>query len=258
MTPESWFDDMADLLDRAGRKAHLSHGDDPTEFLRRVRKLKHYSVFEHTGVTVNIVCHRGCSHQLVRHRIAAYTQESQRAVKYAARGYTLCQNKNIGLPVGTYEPRDGCWFYSNTQACRIPGCADDAVIPNKTCDKHSMILTGAIGISAHVVLEPSELDQLNAFSYACEAYERMVKRGVRVDDARDVLPNGFKTEVVSTFNLRSWRHVFEERALNKNAHWMIRYIMQGILRELNSRLPYVFEDQFFQMMEDKENIVTLT
>lgn len=51
-------------------------------FLLNLKKKKHLSVFEHTGLTVKFVCDRGVSHQIVRHRIASFTQESTRYCNY--------------------------------------------------------------------------------------------------------------------------------------------------------------------------------
>jgi thymidylate synthase (FAD) len=64
-----------------------------------------------------------------------------------------------------------------------------------------------------------------------------------------VLPNATKTEVVTTFNLRQWRHVFQERALNPAAQWQIREIMQSLLTEFKIHLPAVFEDQFQYLIQ---------
>jgi thymidylate synthase (FAD) len=65
---------------------------------------------------------------------------------------------------------------------------------------------------------------------------------MRPEDARYVLPNATKTEVVVTFNLRMWRHVFKDRALNKHAQWEIRTLFVSIYEHLKWRLPSVFGD----------------
>ena len=62
------------------------------------------------------------------------------------------------------------------------------------------------------------------------------------EDARYLLPNATKTEVVTTMNLRMWRHVFRERALNPKAQWEIRGIFLGIFQEFRNLLPCVFGD----------------
>ena len=64
---------------------------------------------------------------------------------------------------------------------------------------------------------------------------------MKPEDARECLPNATKTEIVATFNLRQWRHVFKERCA-KAAQAQIRFLMQGVLREFNKVVPEVFDD----------------
>lgn len=79
-------------IEDAGRKAWKSEGKitsaSAPAFVRMlVREKKHESVIEHQSITVDIVCDRGLSHEIVRHRICAFTQSSTRFIKYnEARG----------------------------------------------------------------------------------------------------------------------------------------------------------------------------
>jgi thymidylate synthase (FAD) len=82
-------DDILWRIERAGRTCYQSedanHGGDPDktqEFVRKIIKRGHESVLEHEKVTVSIVCDRGVSHELVRHRLASYSQESTRYCNY--------------------------------------------------------------------------------------------------------------------------------------------------------------------------------
>jgi flavin-dependent thymidylate synthase len=77
---------------------------------------------------------------------------------------------------------------------------------------------------------------------AYSEYKRELKEGVKPEDARYILPNAAKTELAVTFNLRQWRHVFKERALNKHAQWEIRGIFSAILVDLKGRFPAIFCD----------------
>jgi len=77
----------------------------------------------------------------------------------------------------------------------------------------------------------------------CCEYMELIEGGVRPEDARECLPNAIKTEVMTTCNLRAWRHMFSERALNPHAQWQIRNIMCGILCKFGEMLPEVFGDQ---------------
>ena len=76
-------------IERAGRVCYKSEGnitDDSAEkFIRGIIKRGHESVIEHASVSFKIICDRGVTHELVRHRIgASYSQESTRFCDYSA------------------------------------------------------------------------------------------------------------------------------------------------------------------------------
>ena len=73
------------------------------------------------------------------------------------------------------------------------------------------------------------------------SYERLLENG-RPEDARYVLPNACKTELAVTYNMRTWRHVIRERALNKHAQWEIRGIFLKAYETLKFNIPEVFGD----------------
>ena len=61
------------------------------------------------------------------------------------------------------------------------------------------------------------------------------------EEARDLLPNSLKTEIVMTMDLREWRHFFRMR-LSKRAHPQMREVADMIFTELSNRIPVVFDD----------------
>ena len=75
-------------IERAGRVCYKSEGnikDDSAEkFIRGIIKRGHESVIEHATISFKIVCDRGVTHELVRHRLASYSQESSRFCDYSA------------------------------------------------------------------------------------------------------------------------------------------------------------------------------
>lgn len=78
------------LLEYAGRvctatEDKVGTGTDTMGFLKKLLNSKHMSVFEHCSVTVELTTSRAISHQLVRHRIAAYSQQSMRYVKFTTK-----------------------------------------------------------------------------------------------------------------------------------------------------------------------------
>lgn len=87
---ESPVDGFAILkrIERAGRTCYKSEDkiteDSAIAFVRKIsHQLKHHSVLEHESVTVRFICDRGVSHEIVRHRIASYSQESTRYCNYS-------------------------------------------------------------------------------------------------------------------------------------------------------------------------------
>ena len=69
----------------------------------------------------------------------------------------------------------------------------------------------------------------------------MISRGASPQEARSVLPNSLKTELVMTMNLREWRHFFRLRA-DEHAHPQMQEIAFMMLEEFHRRLPVLFED----------------
>lgn len=77
-------------LEEAGRVCYKSERlitpESSKKFLSNIIRLDHTSVLEHESITVKAIVSRSVSHQLVRHRIASYSQESQRYVNYKKKG----------------------------------------------------------------------------------------------------------------------------------------------------------------------------
>jgi len=74
------------LIERAGRVCYKSENrittDSNRAFVRKIKDNGHHSVLEHSAITVDIVCDRGVSHELARHRLASFSQESSRFCNY--------------------------------------------------------------------------------------------------------------------------------------------------------------------------------
>lgn len=212
-TPKEWLAEYPKLIERFGRVCYKSENKitdgSASTFIEKIIRSGHLSVIEHLGITVKFICDRTMSHQLVRHRIASYSQESQRYCDY---GKSEALQVICPPSVGDIEP--GLYSSNGTYELEI---------------KEKLWLDSVIS------------------SY--RTYLALRNMGVKAEDARMVLPNATKTEVVTTFNLRTWRHVFEERALNSHAQWQIKELMRELLTEFNQLLPDFFGDQFNQIKE---------
>lgn len=184
-----WPDKLEEILEVAARNCYQSEPrGDPGKFLKSIIALGHESVLEHCVATVMITCSRSCSHQLVRHRLGAYSQESQRYVNYGKK------------PIAFIKPK------------QLDSCTE--------CSKRTF---------------------LRHLEFSVRDYLDLLEEGWKPEDAREVLPNCTATKIVTTFNMRQWRHVFLERALNKHAQAQIRKIFLELLEEFKTR-TCIFDD----------------
>lgn len=99
------------------------------------------------------------------------------------------------------------------------------------------------------VIKPFYLEEgtcaYTAWSLTCvdaeNGYFQMLAKGCSPQEARAVLPNSLKTEIVMSTNYREWRHVFRLRTA-KEAHPQMRELLIPLLMELKTLIPVVFDD----------------
>ena len=81
------YPNILSLIEQAGRTCYKSESkiteDSAEKFVRNILKRGHEAVIEHGVVTVRFICDRGVSHEIVRHRLASYCQESTRYCNYS-------------------------------------------------------------------------------------------------------------------------------------------------------------------------------
>ena len=182
-------------IERAGRTAYKSEHkitpDSAEKFVKMILDLGHESVIEHEKVTVRVICDRGISHEIVRHRIASYTQESTRFCNYS--------KGRFGNEITVIKP---CFWDDGSEEYKI---------------------------------------WRDAMENAERAYMELIKLGAKPEEARSVLPNSLKTEIVITMNLREWRHFFKLRT-SKRAHPQMREVATSLLQAFKERIPVIFDD----------------
>lgn len=107
------------LIELAGRTAYKSEdniSDDISSakrFVNMIVKFGHESVLEHSLLTVRFTCDRGVSHEIVRHRMAAYTQESTRYCNYASGKF----GREITFVAPSTLKKDSIEYFEWYQAC---------------------------------------------------------------------------------------------------------------------------------------------
>ncbi len=182
-------------LELYGRTCYKSElnvtNESATKFIKSIIDSGHESVIEHEKVTVKIICDRGISHELVRHRIASYSQESTRYCNYA--------NDRFNNELTFIRP----YFW------------------DEKSEQYS--------------------EWLRIVGEIEKTYFKLLSCGAKPEEARSILPNSLKTEVVVTMNLREWRHFFKLRTTAK-AHPQMREIAIPLLLEMKKVIPVIFDD----------------
>lgn len=192
------FDDSSigsilNKLELAGRVCYKSEGrigpGTAHDLIRRVIDKGHESVLEHCSLSARFTCDRGVTHELVRHRVCSFSQESTRFCDYN------------GGPIQVISP-----WWINGEEVRT---------------KYRL--------------------WFSAMENAAVTYKAMREAGASPQEARSVLPNSLKTEIVVTANIREWRHMFKVRCA-KDAHPDFRRLMVPLLHEFDKMVPVVFTD----------------
>lgn len=199
---ETSYEELLKKVERAGRVCYKSEGNikegSAETFIRGILKRGHESVVEHGSITVRIVCDRGVTHEIVRHRIASYSQESTRYCNYA--------NEKFGSQITCIDLASGFQYDLNDEKDRR---------------KYEI--------------------WKKAMEEAERYYFELLEAGARPEEARSILPNSLKTEIVVTMDIREWRHFIRLRG-GHAAHPQIREITKMILEEFSRRYPVFFGD----------------
>lgn len=97
------------VIEAAGRTCYKSEdritGTSADAFIRGILKRGHESVIEHASATFRIITDRGITHEIVRHRIASYSQESTRYCNYGSRGEEIKIVESLGIPENVIQRR---------------------------------------------------------------------------------------------------------------------------------------------------------
>ena len=192
------------LIEKAGRTCYKSEDkiteDSAEKFVKMVRDRGHHSVIEHSALTVKFIIDRGVSHELVRHRLCAFSQESTRYCNYKG-GVTFVIPPWVELQEGEYNE-------------------------NQLHELFPEYCPGA--------------DWFMAMCNAERKYKSLISAWTP-QQARSVLPNSLKTEIIVTANFREWIHILTLRT-SKAAHPQMREIMIPLLRKLKELIPVIFEE----------------
>lgn len=176
------------------------------ELLTFLIKSGHHSALEHASFTFAIGgISRVSSHQLVRHRLASYSQQSQRYVKSRSVDETILPDDRLIDMAYTFQPSDYV----------IP----ESIKKNKFLKKRYEEVMGIIATT----------------------YQQFLDARIPGEDARYLLPNATATKIIVTMNARELRHFFTLRCCNR-AQWEIRRMAYKMLSEALKVAPILFSD----------------
>lgn len=198
------------LIERIGRECYKSNnkitedGSSAIKFVKMLIDHGHEAMIEHgPSLSVYFTVDRGVTHEMVRHRVASFAQESTRYVNYSL--------DKFGNEINVIDIRGG-------------------IALDK---KMSKMDAGTIELIIH--------EWLDAMEDAERHYMRMIELGSTPQIARGVLPTSTKAGITITANYREWRHFFKLRT-PLTAHPQIREIMIPLLEELKTKIPVIFDD----------------
>ncbi len=196
-------------IEKIGRVCYKSEdritndGESAKKFVKMLIEKTHEAIIEHSCLSVKFTVDRGVSHELVRHRIASFAQESTRYCNYS--------KDKFGNEISVICPMGGI------------------LLDNKTNSLSGNDISKLIN------------EWTEAMEDAERHYFKMIEIGAAPQIARSVLPNSTKTEITITANYREWRNFFKLRT-PYSAHPSMREVTIPLLKQLKQRISIIFDD----------------
>jgi len=220
-------DEILKKLEFAGRTCYKSEdkitSNSSKEFIKKAISLGHLSLIEHEKLTFKVVCDRGVTHEIVRHRLASYSQSSTRYCCYAKDKFG--NEITVILPLwfrDLYDTKKQK-FSSNYEILKV------------------MVEGGRYEQNENV----KNYKGINRWYASCTKaeieYMNLIDLGFLAQQARAVLPNSLKTELVITMNMRELRYFLQLRTTPK-CHPQVREITIPLLGYLKKKIPIIFDD----------------
>ena len=210
--------------------------EEIARYVNMLASIGHESPLEHVSFTFAIEgISRACTHQIVRHRIASYSQQSQRYVKLEQFEYII--------PPAIESNSEAKRIFIETME-RDQKAYDelvDLLLEDILIDKHAAdygsCIREILKENPDAVPDRSKVLDLYAEKFF-ENYRKAEKQAI--EDARYVFPNACETKIVVTMNARSLLHFFNVRCCNR-AQWEIREMATEMLKECKKIAPALFK-----------------
>lgn len=204
-----------------------------SKWLKELIRRGHGSPLEHSLYIFEIICSRVTSHQIVRHRIASYTQLSQRySDKYLRNLIKIISDKQ-GITRITGKPlsRTDYRLYAETIYEYLESIND--------FDELLSIASQAFIIPPHVIASKNN-EFLKELIKSIADYYMALAYNISPEDARYLLPQAIKTRILVSMNARELLESFLPLRMCSHAQWEIRYIAWELWRKLKKIHPEIF------------------
>lgn len=202
-------------------------------FIERLLNMGHMSPFEHATFTFGIEgISRSCSHQLVRHRIASYSQQSQRYVDMEKAEYVIPEIYNCE---------------ENEEVFKTASFLSNLVYRTFKASTYFYLLQEETGPLAELdPPEDIELTYEQILSLEAELKDKYPKESKKIEkkvleNARAFLPNATETKIIVTMNARSLMNFFKLRCCSR-AQDEIRALANIMLEKCKEVAPMLFKN----------------
>lgn len=231
------YSTMLDIVCKASSLcygASIPSGQKEREAVIRQRiKKGHETVIEHVGFSVLFSVDRGVTHEMVRHRLSAFTQESTRYCNYSDiekyQGHVAFVMPSFvkALFTDVYEIIINFISYKDKTVIFHDGQGKEHVFE----------------IPEHGNISPAIVWLISQFQTE-QNYKGLLQAGASPQMARGVLTNAVKAQIAWTANMREWRHIFNLRAKATTGapHPQMLEVMSPLLEMAKQRFPIFFED----------------
>jgi thymidylate synthase (FAD) len=201
---------FVEYLQKLGMYEEVPNRD--IDLLKNEHSLTPYQIDQLVRVSFRVITSRGISHEFVRHRSHTFSQESSRYVGYMDKPIQMIVSKPGGELEEQYNKYVGSGEWDINRW----------ISETSTYERNGDV--------------PEHLIYCHACVMSATDYTLMIEAGAPKGRARDVLPNGLKTEFVVTASLYYWKHCLELRT-DKPAHHDIRYLVNIIHGQLKEAYP---------------------
>ncbi len=209
-------------------------GLDVGVWMAELLSRSHGSPLEHAVYSFEATCSRVCSHQLVRHRLASYTQQSMRVTDGFLRSTVLelCSLLGSACPSKPRKP-EHYTVYANTVLKAL-----------EALEEGRMVDGIVYSVSTGFTLNPfhplrRHVEHAKAYLQSLYTYYALLAEGEAMEEARYVLPQAVRTRIVFTMNARELAEVFIPLRTCMRAQWEIRllaWMVRDLLQKLHPEL----------------------